>query len=533
MGNGAVKISDQKSANNLGEFTFLSEKSNLSISDISINQNNTHNSSSDYLKINQYSSKIEFYKNDILSKKCLIYFSYCWFDEEQSHQIAYKLIDLGLDVIINKDKLSLDPSSAIYGSDMILICISKSYLSCHECLREAYLSFKQNVPIVPILLTTGFKPNVWLSQIIAGKRYTLITDSLDYNKSRDLIFKKIQNFKNKLVDQKQPNKKNINKSNRELTKLRENYILKFQNQILKEKKLIEEKRQHILEAFADLIHNEAEFKKEFVSIYRWFKKYPNVTRSNFVPFTPTGDINDAIFPLNQEDINSLRQQLYIFYPERQNMQANKTKVNLCLIAKASHLDNLKKCEPFDLTTKFRINFTNKPWNYDTSLANGIVAWKTIENEDFHFQPARRIKEINKRKRLDLNLKLGKKRRVELCKYFKCESDMFCKFAQRMLDNLKNFEAFCKDCDLIIQKNYTDLNLNENKVIFMEKNTNSQKLIDKTDLTKIDKKNIIKLEDGKEKIDINVNEKNKNQVEKKHPLSVYEPVFFKIDFYYKN
>ncbi|CAF1319644.1 unnamed protein product, partial [Adineta steineri] len=39
---------------------------------------------------------------------------------------------------------------------------------------------------------------------------------------------------------------------------------------------------------------------EFMScIRRWLKKAPNVTKKQFAPFTPTGDVNDAIFSIDQ------------------------------------------------------------------------------------------------------------------------------------------------------------------------------------------------------------------------------------------
>lgn len=534
MGNGVGKIPeqkfDQKNASYLGEFSFLSEKSNLSIENISIKQKDTLFSSSDNLNNNQSSSsnnKIEFYQNNI-NTKCFIYLSYCWFDEEQSHQIVEKLSQLGLNVTMDQEKISTDTLNDIYNSDMIVICISKSYLSCNACLREAYLSFNQNVPIIPILLTTNYKPDAWLAQIIAGKKYKLITENskrYDYNKSKDFIFKTIQIWNDKLIDKKQPFVKKKKFNYRELAKLRENYRIKFQNQILKEKNLIEENRQYILKVFADLIQNEAEFGKQFSCIYRWLKKYPNVTFSNFAPFTPTGDINDATF-IPEEGIS-----------KNQSFHSQ-SKMNSCLASKINQLDNFINSVTYDMTENIFIKFENKPWNFDTNLVNGNVAWKTIENKDFNNQPARSIKEIKRRKMLDLNLKLGKKRRLELSKYFKCKSDTFCKFAEKMLDNLTKFEEFCKNFNQSYNKS-----IDENKISFQFKSIHHN---DDKKITPKDKNS--QVEEFNSKTVLCENEKNQsknfenemkksseliqNKVIKKHPLSEYEPVFFKIDFYYK-
>ncbi|RMZ98107.1 sterile alpha motif domain-containing [Brachionus plicatilis] len=454
---------------------------------------------------------------------CSIYLSYCWFDEQQSHQIAKKLTEHGLKLTMDKDKMSLDSTNAIYKSDVIVLCISKSYMSCDACLKEAHLSFQQEVPIIPILLVPGYKPDNWLAQIIAGKKYKLITADLkkyDYNASKDFIFNELKGVCSKVSKKISYPVRKINLTKKQLTAQIKKYNTNFDKKISNEKKLIDQNKIHIDKVFDDLIQSDG-LKSEFGCVYRWLNKYPNVTISNYVPFSPTGDINDAIFAMAEEVKENFKKNLRIStsFGTQATTLSNKRTVNLCLIAKANQLTRPKEDVPIDSATELYMKLIKRSWKFNTSLPNGKLAWATIENRDFNNRPARTSEEIERRKILDSDLDIGRKRRVQLSKYFKCEQDTFCKFAQKMLHNLVTLEEFCK--------NFT----HEKKKLIEEPTISPCSLDQKEPLLNYepqekDESEFEKFKD--ESIETSSGENNKMVLKKEHSLLNYGPQFFSIE-----
>lgn len=78
-----------------------------------------------------------------------IFISYCWSDKEVSHALADKFVKEKFQLSIDREKTSPeDLFFAMDHSDFVLLFISKSYLNCSECQREARYAFGQNLEIV-------------------------------------------------------------------------------------------------------------------------------------------------------------------------------------------------------------------------------------------------------------------------------------------------------------------------------------------------------------------------------------------------
>ncbi len=123
-------------------------------------------------------------------------------------------------------------------------------------------------------------------------------------------------------------------------------------------------------------------------IHNWILKYPLITIKNVMPFTSTGDINDAEFTLFKHHNSGL---------------------------------NIKNYENFycsSLRSRFK---------------TGTPAWKTIDG--FIGTKLKSQNEIKLRKRLDSDLSLRKNRRLRLSQYFGAEPETFCIFAERMRKNI--------------------------------------------------------------------------------------------------
>jgi hypothetical protein len=80
--------------------------------------------------------------------------------------------------------------------------------------------------------------------------------------------------------------------------------------------------------------------------------------------------------------------------------------------------------------------------FDTGMVEGGCAWKTIDS--FIGSAVRTDEEMKYRYQLDSDLSLMVKRRQQLSSYFNADSpDHFCVFAQRMRQNIIDWQKFTK------------------------------------------------------------------------------------------
>ena len=119
-----------------------------------------------------------------LNENLRISISYCWSDREASHALADEFIENQFQVWIDRDKTSLGDLFFVMGNcDLVLLLISKSYLNCSDCQREARYAFEQKMNIVVVNLDRSFVPDKWKAQVIGGKKYQMLTDSKKYTRA--------------------------------------------------------------------------------------------------------------------------------------------------------------------------------------------------------------------------------------------------------------------------------------------------------------------------------------------------------------
>lgn len=379
-----------------------------------------------------------------------IYLSYCWYDQNVVEKIADLISEMGFNVLFDNDdeKLKLNIFNAIYKSDLILLCLSESYLKCFSCQKEAKYCFEKKIPTLALSIEENFVPDKWLSKIIAGRQYTKLVRPIEYLHSKSMFCKKLNEIYSrmqyhKIIDFR--NEKRFPKQD-EIVKKRKLYDQKLDLLTKKEQKAVNEEKQKIEKLFVNdgMID---ELKNDLPIIYRWYIKLPNVTLSNIVPFTPTGDINDAVFPYPPEQLE-LIQSCYKCKGSssgRGNTLSHfntHNTVNLCwLSAQYDKLIAEQQKNTPDKTHEYFAKLIERNFRLNTTLGDNYI-WRSYVG----FPEDRTEEEMELRKKLDNNLNIKQKRRVNLSKYFNeryknCPEDTFCKFAKQLFKNKQEFEAF--------------------------------------------------------------------------------------------
>ncbi|CAF0839072.1 unnamed protein product [Brachionus calyciflorus] len=345
--------------------------------------------SSELINQNSSNNKIVPFQNIQIN----VFISYCWFDKSLSHSLAKELSKKGFNIFIDRDKVTLDSFISLEKSDFAIICLSNSYLKCFNCQREARLVFDQKISVIA--------------------------------------------------------------HENESEKRKVNYDKQFSLKVEKEKNFVEREREHLKKVFVydDFLKG---LYLEVPWIYRWYNKYPKVILSNFPPFSPSGDYNDAAFQIPSDFFDYLKSDTKISNGStgRGNNASHlisKKSTNLCLVSADYEINllNKKKNESkYDASILDFMKSIERLSRFETNIPKGHVVWKTIDNLDFNSQPPRSEKEIMRRKLLDSDLRIKKLLRINISKYFNdkyhdCEQDQFCLFAEKMLNNIQDFEDFYK------------------------------------------------------------------------------------------
>lgn len=201
----------------------------------------------------------------------------------------------------------------------------------------------------------------------------------------------------------------------------------------------------------EIVKVDDEILKSAPAIYRWKVDYPRVTLHKFRLFTPTGDFNDAVFDLPKDVCDDPKKHLrpwlknyssfVVGATDTNNMRKMKNRIKL---TKLDELAVNKKIEKDDATIIYFMKIIERNWAFNTGLAKGTTAWSTING---FIGPALKSEaEMKKRNLLDNDLSLRKKTREHLSAHFEADPSTFCIFAERMLQNIKNFEKFVSSYD---------------------------------------------------------------------------------------
>ncbi|RNA00600.1 hypothetical protein BpHYR1_000089 [Brachionus plicatilis] len=392
----------------------------------------------------------------------IIYFSYCWHDQNQVQKVAQDVSEMDFKILFDEDdeKLNLNIYNSIHKCDLILVCLSKNYLKCFSCQQEAKYFFEKKIPTLTISIEEDFVADKWLSKLIAGKQYKQMIQPIQYPHSKSLLHKKLDQIYSKMkyhdILEQRFNKRLPNPE--EIVKRKSSHENKFNSLIEKEQKRVSEEKETIQKLFAcdDLISG---LQSEVPIIYRWYIKYPNVTLSNFPAFSPTGDLNDAVFPYPPDSLKNLecisKKQPHtngrgsISSPSHLNTQRT---VNLCrLSAEYDRILAEKKTDKPDYAHEYFAKLIERNYSFNTVLSNNKL-WRSLVG---FAGPERTEEDMERRRKLDSDLSMRKKRRLELCKFFNdryknCPSDAFCKFAQLMLKNKQEFETICEKNGVVIE-----------------------------------------------------------------------------------
>jgi hypothetical protein len=99
--------------------------------------------------------------------------SYCWAQQKAVVRIYHALVANGLNVWIDIEQMQGSTvgamADAIDNCSLILFCISNEYKNSASCRLEANYSHQQQVPMIPLMLVDGYKPNGWLGMLLGTK----------------------------------------------------------------------------------------------------------------------------------------------------------------------------------------------------------------------------------------------------------------------------------------------------------------------------------------------------------------------------
>ncbi|CAF3581457.1 unnamed protein product [Rotaria sp. Silwood1] len=281
-------------------------------------------------------------------------------DKIFSQLLADRLIDEGYLIYISRyDPLTATSRSKFQKSDLILVLFSQNYSIDENCLTELKYAKTLGKKILPVLLTKNFLEENWIQYIITQELYYELFEKeirfeLDENfdlKYDKLLIELLHHTKPGLVGYIDLDLQNIFKEDQQQdTSERQNPSLQLTTEQIEQrrkiyeekvKKLIEREKipPDVLEEFIELAKiviedyqnndfcndkNESQKSDENVprqndeentyemndytiallsSIKRWIEKASNgsVILGNIPPFTLTGDINDAVFPIIYKD----------------------------------------------------------------------------------------------------------------------------------------------------------------------------------------------------------------------------------------
>jgi hypothetical protein len=191
---------------------------------------------------------------------------------------------------------------------------------------------------------------------------------------------------------------------------------------------------------------------ETPGILNWILKYPSLTIKNLKPFSPNQDLNNALFEIPNQQIWPKRDYQAFLCGEMINFRSSQSKdITATTRKKCQNACRLQVEAPLNKQIKnnetkedsnhiYFAKLIERTYAFNTGLAKGTTAWKTITS--FITPELRSEKEMQLRIKLDTDLSARKERRKRLSEYFKADLDTFDKFAEKLRQNILDFEMFC-------------------------------------------------------------------------------------------
>ncbi|CAF2603423.1 unnamed protein product [Rotaria sp. Silwood2] len=104
-----------------------------------------------------------------------IMLSYSHRNKDLCYAIYDRLIKDGFRVWIDRENMHGSPmdamAHAIESCQYVLVCMSEEYKQSPCCQLEAQYAFQKRRPLIPLIMTSRYKPDGWLGIIVSGKIY--------------------------------------------------------------------------------------------------------------------------------------------------------------------------------------------------------------------------------------------------------------------------------------------------------------------------------------------------------------------------
>ena len=141
-------------------------------------------------------------ENVLIDRKYDLIFSFCQSDSDLPFRISEQLIEenfgIYLDQSENIGRLSIHEKCQLIDScEYFLIFISDSYKQNLFCRCEVTYAFEHQCQIIPLILTSNYRPDGWLNRIISGKisiDFTKLNFELGINKLKNEINRQKKNL---------------------------------------------------------------------------------------------------------------------------------------------------------------------------------------------------------------------------------------------------------------------------------------------------------------------------------------------------
>ncbi|CAF3885654.1 unnamed protein product [Adineta steineri] len=399
--------------------------------------------------------------------------SYCQQDTKKCQHLNKRFIEEGLTVWAEPivDEQPRDASSQMNKSECIILCISENYYESQSCEKEARHALQTGKPI--FLVKVRNDPLFgWQREIFEGKLlFSFFGSDYYLNLQYDhLLLKILQSIKPNNSPSKQPVEQLRSKYDRRVQTLmqighieNEEMIMLIQqlqnviDAVDPEKTESDEQNQETNTDHRD----EKKNKGEYGWIERWLRKPTNTTKQNLPPFAFSGDINDAIFPMPEY----ILQQLGI---EDQSLLF--TQSSTAKFRNIFERDIIKRSvvrpSPRDLLNEFPVDdeytygMCTQRTEYSNCMSQVFTDWHSSTDEDtqnktrlpclpaevFNHSKNKAQKRRDSNRTDDSTNKKEEGVRYIAKKYqptTRAELDVYFKqFAQRMQENIIQFENFC-------------------------------------------------------------------------------------------
>ncbi|CAF3683782.1 unnamed protein product [Rotaria sp. Silwood1] len=429
-----------------------------------------------------------------------IMLSYSPNDTIISHRLANRLIDEGFTIWINSNQ-SIEFNQIlkeINKSDCIILCISENYFENELCEKEAKYANEIGKSMIPVKVQ-NYEPIEWLYKLIEKESYFQLFGSenhfnLEYDK---LLLKILQCIRYNHVSsfEQTSNRSNELQHNDLIESFEDNNTLlyflltpeqkklKYEKNIkklikLEKGKINEDDKKILIEKVQDIMHDKEKQCQTYLSQCRWNWRFTNPsspdyqrklneitqciwfdigilsyqqwlnkienlnTILNIPPFTFTGDINNAIFPMFNEALKNsyLLYSLGQHYSLPNELDYLSDKKNIRSMSRSSTSEKLIILKQQDSTSEKSNNDENDSQTTSDQTRSSIISPSKSKNIINKNRKERNIKKNYDEQKIIvpdeplIKTSLREDRNLE----FKL------KFAKQMKKNEYEFQKFCKE-----------------------------------------------------------------------------------------